>query len=62
MTVVELEQWRDKRGIAEFFAVSIRTVEYWTARGMPSRIHAGKRVYQPSKCDPWVERYGKKAA
>ena len=58
MTLVALEPWADKRGVAEVFAVSVRTIEYWTKEGMPSAIIAGRRKYRPSECEAWLERAG----
>jgi len=58
VTVTQLEPWIVKSEIAEFFGVSVRTIEYWTAQGMPSAIIAGRRKYRPSECEPWIERAG----
>lgn len=58
MTVAELERWRDKRGIAEHFACSVRWIERRMEEGMPHRHIAGRAKFRASECEAWLEENG----
>lgn len=58
MEVIQLERWKTKAEIAEFFGVSLRTIQYWTAQGMPNAMIGGRRKYRETECEPWAERAG----
>ena len=62
MTVVALEKWLDKRGLAEHYSCGVRWIEQRVAEGMPSEMIAGKRKFRVSETDPWLERAGYKKA
>ncbi len=48
------EPWWRKKQLAEWLGVSERTIERWTADGMPCRrIHRTVR-YRPSEVEAWI--------
>lgn len=58
MSVVQLEGWVDKRGLAEHFGCGIRWIELRLRDGMPSAMIAGKRKFRISEAESWLERAG----
>jgi phage terminase Nu1 subunit (DNA packaging protein) len=47
-----------KRELAEFFAVSTKTIERQVAAGMPSLVVGGQRRFDLSKATAWLEARG----
>lgn len=58
MSVVHLEPWLDKRGIADHLGCGIRWIEMRVAEGMPSATIAGRRKFRASEVEEWLERAG----
>jgi hypothetical protein len=58
MSLVELERWLDKKGLAEYFGCSVRWIEARLADGMPSAMIAGRRKFRASECEEWLMRAG----
>jgi phage terminase Nu1 subunit (DNA packaging protein) len=50
------EPWVTKQQLARHFDVSPKTVERWTADGMPCLRPAGRRTirYRISECENWL--------
>lgn len=49
------EPWWPKKKLAEYFDVSERTVERWTAAGVPCLRGRGRTVrYRPSDVEAWL--------
>jgi excisionase family DNA binding protein len=49
------EPWLTKRRLAEYFQVSVRTIERWTTAGMPC-LRCGRTVrYRISACEAWLQ-------
>jgi excisionase family DNA binding protein len=49
------EPWLTKRRLADYFQVSVRTIERWTTRGLPC-LRVGRTVrYRVSACEAWLE-------
>lgn len=58
MTVVSMEPWLDKHGIAAHFGCSYRWIEDRLREGLPSAMIAGRRKFKVSEVEPWLERAG----
>jgi hypothetical protein len=58
MTVVGLERWLDKRGLAEHLACSVRWIERRISDGMPHTHIAGRAKFKASEVEPWLEAHG----
>jgi hypothetical protein len=49
------EPWRTKRQIADHFQVCEKTVERWTAAGMPCLRGRGRTVrFRVGECEAWL--------
>lgn len=48
----------NKREIAAFFTISVRTIERCMAQGMPHRHIFGKAGFKPGEVEPWLEAHG----
>jgi hypothetical protein len=53
------EQWLTKRELAEHLSVSVRSIEYAMADGMPHAIIFGRPRFRRSEVEPWLERTGR---
>lgn len=53
-----MEEWRDKRAVAAWFAVSPRTVERWVEKGCPvlrlGRSSASPLRFRISEVEAWL--------
>jgi excisionase family DNA binding protein len=49
------EPWWPKKRLAEYFGVSERTIERWTAEGMPCLRGPRTVRYRPSAVEAWLE-------
>jgi hypothetical protein len=56
--VQRAERWLDKKGLAEHYSCSVRSVETAMAEGMPHAIIFGRPKFQPSATDPWLRGRG----
>jgi hypothetical protein len=52
------EPWWPKKKLAEYLDVSERTIERWTAEGMPCLRSRRTVRYQASVCVDWLARAG----
>lgn len=52
------ERWLDKRGIAGYFDVSVRWIEYRMEQGLPHAHIAGRAKFHVSEVEPWLEAHG----
>lgn len=50
--------WLDKRGIAEYFGCSIRSINRRMAEGMPHATIFGKTKFKADECEAWLEEHG----
>lgn len=48
----------DRDGVADFFGMSRRWVEYRISEGMPSHLIGANRRYRVSECEDWLRREG----
>lgn len=48
------EAWLDKRGIAEHFACSVRSIETAMSEGMPYAVIFGRAKFRPSEAEAWL--------
>jgi len=55
LRILEDEPYVDRKTLAELMGVSLRTIDYWTAEGMPS-VTWGLRTrrYRPSLAMQWA--------
>jgi hypothetical protein len=44
-------------GIRIYYPVSKRTVERWVAKGCPSRLIDGRRLFRPSQVEKWLIQF-----
>jgi hypothetical protein len=51
----EWEPFLTKRDLAQHYRVTVRTIETWQSKGMPSRLRGGKRLYRLSEVEAWHE-------
>ena len=58
MSVVQLERWLDKRGIAAHLSCSVRTIERRIEEGLPHRYIMGRARFRASEVEAWLERNG----
>ena len=61
MTVPQLrEEWKAKPETAEFFCMSVRSLERLMKQGLPHSHMLGKIVFRPvEECEPWLIEHGK---
>jgi hypothetical protein len=52
------EEWMNKREIASFFTISVRTIERCMAQEMPHSHIFGKAAFKPTQVEPWLEQHG----
>jgi hypothetical protein len=52
------DPWLDKRGIAEHFSCSVRSVEQALTEGMPHARIFGRVKFQVAEVEPWLEQNG----
>jgi hypothetical protein len=52
------ERWRDKHGLAEYFACGIRWIEARMVEGMPHTYIAGRAKFKVGLVEPWLDRHG----
>lgn len=57
-TVVHVEAWLDKRGLAAHLACSVRWIERRMEEGMPHTHIAGRAKFRASEVEPWLEAHG----
>lgn len=50
------ERWLSKRQIAEHYGRSPRWIELRMREGLPSRMIGGRRAFQLSAVDEWLDR------
>jgi hypothetical protein len=55
---IDPERWRDKHGLAEYFACGIRWIEARMVDGMPHTYIAGRAKFKVSLVEPWLDRHG----
>ena len=53
------EPWLDKRGLAEYLACGVRTIERGLTEGMPHTIIYGRVKFRASEVQAWLEANGK---
>lgn len=58
MTVVSTEPWLDKRGVAQHFSCSVRSIEGAMTRGLPYATIFGRPKFRASEVEAWLERHG----
>lgn len=58
MTVLPLEPWLDKRGIADHLGCKVRWIEYRMAEGLPHAMIAGRIKFRASEVERWLESNG----
>lgn len=54
-----LEPWLDKKGLAEFFACSVRSIEFAVVDGMPYTEIFGRKKFHASEVEAWLEANGR---
>ena len=52
------DPWLDKRGLAEHFACSTRSIEEAMAMGMPHAVSFGRAKFKLAECEPWLIAHG----
>jgi hypothetical protein len=52
------EPWLDKRGLADHFACSVRSIETALAAGLPHAVIFGRPKFKVSIVEPWLEQHG----
>lgn len=55
--IAEAEPWLDKQGLADHFACSVRTVEYWQAEGLPFTVIAGRVKFKRAGAEDWLREH-----
>lgn len=55
----ETSPWLDKRGLAEHFACSLRSIEQAMADGMPHSIIFGRAKFKALECEAWLRENGR---
>ena len=58
VTIITLERWLDKRGLAEHLSCSVRSIQTGLAEGMPHAVIFGRVKFQVSEVEPWLEAHG----
>jgi hypothetical protein len=58
------EPWLDRKGAAQYWSCSVRTVDYWLKAGMPHErmmFPGGKSAPRilPSEAEPWLVETGR---
>jgi hypothetical protein len=58
------EPWLDRKGAAQYWSCSVRTVDYWLKHGMPHErmvFPGGKSAPRilPSQAEPWLIETGR---
>jgi hypothetical protein len=53
-----VNSWLDKRGLAEHFACSVRSIEHAVSEGMPHAIIFGRVKFQAADAEAWLEQRG----
>ena len=56
---LEPRPWLDKRGIAEHFSCSTRSIEQAMAEGMPYAVAFGRPKFRPAECEAWATATGR---
>ena len=51
--------WLDKRGLADYLACSVRSIETALAAGMPHAVIFGRVKFRPAEVEAWLERTGR---
>lgn len=54
----EVSPWLDKRGLAEHFACSPRSIEQAMANGMPHSMIFGRAKFKATECEAWLAENG----
>jgi hypothetical protein len=54
------EEWKAKPETAEFFCISVRSLERLMGEGLPHSHMLGRAVFRPvEECEPWLIEHGK---
>jgi predicted DNA-binding transcriptional regulator AlpA len=53
---IRAEPWLSKRQIADYFGRSTRWVELRVREGLPSKMIGGRRGFQLSEVEAWLDR------
>jgi hypothetical protein len=53
------EPWVDKKGLADHLACSVRSIDLAVADGMPYAILMGRKKFQLSEVERWLEAHGR---
>jgi hypothetical protein len=57
--VAAREPWLDKRGVAQHFACSVRSIELAMADGMPHALIFGRAKFRVAECEGWLQESGR---
>jgi hypothetical protein len=52
------ERWLDRKRLAEHYSCSVRSIEEAIDDGMPGAIISGRKKFQVSAVEPWLETNG----
>ncbi|HEY3946631.1 MAG TPA: hypothetical protein VGL78_15490 [Solirubrobacteraceae bacterium] len=58
MSARQHEPWLDKRGLAEHFACSVRSIELAMSQGMPHALIFGRPKARASEVEVWLAERG----
>jgi len=59
MGSVNIEPMVDIKGLIACYPVSRRTIERWIAKGCPSRLILGRRLFRISAVEKWLTQYNR---